>query len=244
VLRGDPRVIVETAHEPIRRGLAMQLRIGDLDDKDVREALATQVVRDDGRTRLDLIARRAASFAAKGVAGCPIVIATTGDVVSDRAAFELPQGRMLHEGCHRACALYESTVDRFEFCVRIDRLFDGWLVYDDMRLRAAPLPRTRSIRAQARDCFGLAPASVEERQRRRTLWYPCIRRASLRGQALGLAGWPRFWDVHEGLRPKQPTTSSRSPRRATAGMRVSPAAGVAVRFASVTDAAAASRTYW
>jgi hypothetical protein len=126
--------IVRIDAEPERRSQAMQLRVGDLADDDVRRALSIQVVRDDGRSSIDLIAECSERFRGLIASGRSVAMAPVGDVEVP-AVFLTAQGPMLHEACHRVCGLYDARVEVFDLCVRVDELFAPWTIYDDPTLR-------------------------------------------------------------------------------------------------------------
>lgn len=134
VARRDRRQLIRIADEPDRRDEAMH-RVDDLDDDQVRAALSTQQVRDDGSSSLDVIGERASDYVATVLAGQTVAVVPTGRLEDDPAAFATSDGPMLHEASHRACALYEAVVKPFELRARVDPLFGGWRVYDDPRLR-------------------------------------------------------------------------------------------------------------
>jgi hypothetical protein len=56
-------------------------------------------------------------------------------VVSDAQAFPVPEGLLLHEACHRACALHVGRVAKFELRVLVHPIFGDWKVYEHGRLR-------------------------------------------------------------------------------------------------------------
>lgn len=134
VARADRSEIIRIDVEPERRSEAMQLRVGDLIDDDVRLALSQQVVRDDGRSSIDLIAERSQGFGALAATGQVVTIAPTASV-DDPAVFRTAEGPMFHEACHRVCGLYEAHLETFDLRVRVDALFGPWLVYGRAVLR-------------------------------------------------------------------------------------------------------------
>ena len=132
VSRADRRKIIRIDHEPERRRDAYQLRVGDLDDPAVQAALATQVVRDDGTTSIELIRQRATEFETGQRE--PVIVPVEGDPESP-AVFCFADAVMLNEACHRACGLYMAGIDTFEIRARIDQAQGGWLIYDEPSLR-------------------------------------------------------------------------------------------------------------
>ena len=127
VRRDRPREVVEIDRRPELRDHAMQLRVSDLADAAVRVAIRAQR-REDGQSSLDVIEAFASRFR---------LLAGRGPVVFDAAeVFSLPDGPMLHEGCHRVCALYESSIQAFEIRARVDPVFGPWAIYSQPRLRA------------------------------------------------------------------------------------------------------------
>jgi hypothetical protein len=126
VERKHPHRFIRIDHEPERRHEARQLRVQDLAEPAVREALSAYP-REDGRSVMQAINAFASLFA-----GGPGKI-----VLSEAEAFRLAEGLMLHESCHRACALFEGGVDEFELHPLIHPVFDGWSVYEQHSLRTS-----------------------------------------------------------------------------------------------------------
>ncbi len=137
VAREDWTQIIRIDEHPMRRDIAIQLRVGDLDDERARAALSRQVVREDGRTSLDLVIERADAYAAAAKDGHDVTIPLAG-TLDDPAVFVMSEGPMLHEACHRACALYEAQVHSFELQLPVDALFGPWSVYEHATLRVRP----------------------------------------------------------------------------------------------------------
>jgi hypothetical protein len=134
VARNDQTTIVKIDAGPERSSRAMQLRIADLGSDDIRRALSRQVVRDDGRSSIDLIAEHAQRFRAMHARGSDVAITPLGSI-DDPAVFMTPEGPMLHEACHRVCGLYDAGLARFVLILRVDPLFGPWLVYETATLR-------------------------------------------------------------------------------------------------------------
>lgn len=117
--------IIRIADEPDRRHEAMQLRVGDLADGEIREALATQPFHD---TRsLPYIAALAETFAHLAAVGYV--------VIPDALIFPTLEGPMLHEASHRSCAIYEAGLQRFEIRAVVHPIAQPWQDYHDSRLR-------------------------------------------------------------------------------------------------------------
>jgi hypothetical protein len=134
VARADRSEIIRIDAEPERCEAAMQLRVGDIADHDVRRALSRQLVRDDGRSSIDLIAARSQEFRAVVSTGQAATVAPS-ESIDDPAVFLTAEGPMLHEACHRACGLYEARLTTFDLRLRVDALFGPWLVYEKAVLR-------------------------------------------------------------------------------------------------------------
>lgn len=128
VARVNRTEIIKIDAEPERCHQAMQLRVGDLADDDVRRALTRQVVRNDGRNSIDLIVDRGRGFRALSAARERVTIVPAG-TVDDPTVFLTAEGPMLHEGCHRLCGLYDAGIEWFELTLRVDPLFGPWLIY-------------------------------------------------------------------------------------------------------------------
>jgi hypothetical protein len=115
-----PSEEIRIADEPHRIGEAHQLRVGDLSNAETRAALTAQV-RPGGGTSLPFIEEVAATYARAAQFGCL--------VHPGAKAIWLPEGPMLHEGCHRVCALFESGAADFESVIEVGPPFDSWLIY-------------------------------------------------------------------------------------------------------------------
>lgn len=124
VERKQPEKPIRIEREPERREHARQLRVADLDEEAVRVALSNYP-RDDGRAVLTAIQSFAADFANH----------EGRIVVDDAQAFPMDEGAMLHEACHRVCAIYESGIEDFAIRVDVHPLLASWDVYDYPALR-------------------------------------------------------------------------------------------------------------
>lgn len=134
VERARPDRVLRIDHEPHRIGEAQQLRVAQVSGEETREAL-----RDNGGTdSTAAIEATAATFRSLAESG-PLVLAARPplDPGDWPQAFPLADGPMLHEACHRACALYVAGVERFELRPLVHALFRGWTIYDDAALRRA-----------------------------------------------------------------------------------------------------------
>jgi hypothetical protein len=121
--RERPAVPLQIDREPHRHAEARQLRVVDLEDLSVRTALAAYP-RDDGGFILDAIV----AIADEHRAG------TRSSSHRLAQAFEVPQGLVLCEGSHRACALWESGLVTFDMLVRVIPL--QWPQYRPAEMRA------------------------------------------------------------------------------------------------------------
>jgi hypothetical protein len=102
---------------------ALQLRVRDLDDEDIRIALGQQ--RAKGGDSLEKIQAIRAEATRSGRL----------PAIEDSKACRTRHGLMLMEGCHRSCALYLLDVPKFELLTEVVADDSGWSVYDDPRLR-------------------------------------------------------------------------------------------------------------
>lgn len=140
VERDHPDHIVPIDREPARIPFAKQLRIGTIGEAPHRAALSNN----DGDDTTESVAGRAQGFRAFPERGT-IVIGPGPPLAPDDwpRAFALDDGGlMLHEACHRACALYLADVP-FELRVIVHAIFDPWLMYMNTALRqgeSLPLP--------------------------------------------------------------------------------------------------------
>jgi hypothetical protein len=123
---------VPIVHLPTDHPSALQLRMTDLDDEATQRALAWQPL--DTETSWQRIARRAHEFRHRASSGEPLAVGPApADPTQDPAIYEFDDVRMLHEGCHRVCALYVAGVEPFHLEVRVDPL--GWEAYRNPALR-------------------------------------------------------------------------------------------------------------
>lgn len=103
-----------------RVGEALSIRVRDVSDARVREALSRQVARDGfSLEKIEAIVSSAED------AGHP-------PSIPDSAGFWVDDELVLMEGCHRTCAIY--LLDPPTMDVRISILDIGWPAYFDRRL--------------------------------------------------------------------------------------------------------------
>jgi hypothetical protein len=101
-------------------------------NKRLSGALAWQPL--DTDTSWERIVRRAHEFTQRASAGERIVVAPDpAKPGQDPAIYEFDDVRMLHEACHRVCALYVTGLESFHLEVRVDPL--GWEAYRNPALR-------------------------------------------------------------------------------------------------------------
>jgi hypothetical protein len=113
---------IRISDEPHRLPEALQLRVRDVEDERVQEALGKQVA-PDGDLSINKIEAIVAD--ARKAGHLP--------TVEDSMAFRIGNDLSLMEGCHRTCAMYLLDLPRFELCTRIDP--NGYPAYFDSRLK-------------------------------------------------------------------------------------------------------------
>src|SRR5215207_8055837 len=95
----------------------------DLDEQVTQRALAWQPL--DTEASWERIVRRAHEFRHRASASERLVVGPApAKPAQDPAIYEFDDVRMLHEACHRVCALYVAGLDSFHLQVRVDPL--GW----------------------------------------------------------------------------------------------------------------------
>lgn len=101
---------------------ALQLRVRDIDDKRVREALRTQESKGEpSLTKIESMLARA------NVRGKPPDIPRS-------TAFRIGRDLTLMKGCHRTCALYLLDPPAFELLTVVAPDDEAWPAYFDPRL--------------------------------------------------------------------------------------------------------------
>lgn len=135
VERARPDRVLRIDHEPDRVEEARQLRVRNIEEAGSRTALRDN----DGVDTTAAVDDNAATFGR--LSGCGvIVLAAAPPLRTDEwpQAFPLDEGPMLHEACHRACALYASGVERFELRALVHPIATvpgDWHLYEHSSLR-------------------------------------------------------------------------------------------------------------
>jgi hypothetical protein len=135
VERARPDRVIRIDQEPDCVEEARQLRVRNTEEAGSRTALRDN----DGVDSTTAIEDKAARF--RRVAECGLLVRAAAPPLRPDEwpqAFPLDEGPMLHEACHRACALYASGVERFELSALVHPIIavpGNWHLYEHPSLR-------------------------------------------------------------------------------------------------------------
>lgn len=112
----------------------MQLRVTDLDEAWARSALSWQPHK--GGTTWANIEQLATAFREQADRGAAVVVGRDARAPHDTpGALDFGDFCVLHEGCHRASALYLAGIETFELRLAVSEPFGSWNAYRVNALR-------------------------------------------------------------------------------------------------------------